>query len=50
MKKLSIMVPAAAAGVLLSAMVLASPQSGHGKSSSLNTLDRAAAYQLASAD
>lgn len=50
MKKLSILVPAAIAGVLVSAMVLAAPQAPAGKVASVSTLDRAAAYKVATAD
>ncbi|MES2539727.1 MAG: hypothetical protein V4583_03960 [Pseudomonadota bacterium] len=50
MKKLSILAPAALAGVLLSAMVLAAPQPVGGTASPVPTLDRAAAYKLATAD
>lgn len=50
MKKLSILVPAAVAGVLLSAMVLAAPQSAQQGASGVVSLDRAAAYRLATAN
>ncbi len=50
MKKLSILVPAVAAGVLVSAMVFAAPQSGAGKSAAGFAPDRAAAYAIARAD
>lgn len=50
MKKLSILVPAAVAGVLVSAMVLAAPV-GTAKSGAVaGAPDRAAAYALATAD
>lgn len=50
MKELSILAPAVAAGVLLSAMVLAAPISGAGKASLAQAPDRATAYLTASAD
>ena len=50
MKKLSILVPAAAAGILLSAMVLAAPLQVAGKAPVAQAPDRAAAYLAASAD
>lgn len=50
MKKLSILVPAAVGGILLSAMVLAAPQSGTDASSPAGAPDRAAAYKIASAN
>lgn len=50
MKKLSILLPAAFAGILVSAMVLAAPQPGAHQSSPFGTPDRAAAYQMATAD
>ncbi len=50
MKNLSILLPAAVAGVLVAAMVMAAPQPVGGKSASIPSLDRAAAYQLATAD
>lgn len=50
MKRLSILVPAAAAGVLLSAMVFASPLPEKGKTTVAQAPDRAAAYLTATAD
>lgn len=50
MKKLSILVPAAVAGILVSAMVLAAPQSGSETASPAGAPDRAAAYLIATAD
>ena len=50
MKKLSILVPAAVAGVLLSAMVLAAPQTVTTKATVAGAPDRAAAYMLATAN
>lgn len=50
MKKLSILAPAVAAGVLFSAMVLAAPLPVAGKASVAQSPDRAAAYLAASAD
>lgn len=50
MKKISILVPAVAAGVLLSAMVFAAPQATLGKATVSVAPDRAAAYAGASAD
>lgn len=51
MKRLSILVPAAAAAaVLLSAMVLAAPLSEEGKAPIAQAPDRAAAYLAASVD
>ncbi len=50
MKKFSILVPAAFAGILVSAMVLAAPQSGAITAKAAVAPDRAAAYKLATAD
>jgi hypothetical protein len=50
MKNLSIIVPAAIAGVLLAATVLAAPQTVTTKVKPAGTPDRAAAYALATAD
>ena len=50
MKKLSILVPAAVAGILVSAMVLAAPQSGALKSTVAAAPDRAEAYRIATGD
>lgn len=50
MKKLSILVPAAVAGILVSAMVLAAPQAGALKPGVAAAPDRAAAYRVATAD
>jgi hypothetical protein len=50
MKKLSILVPAAVAGVLLSAMVLAAPQTATAKATVAGAPDRATAYLIASAN
>jgi hypothetical protein len=50
MKKLTILVPAAVAGVLVSAMVLAAPQDASGKVSAAGAPDRAAAFQIATAN
>jgi hypothetical protein len=50
MKKLSILVPAAVAGILVSAMVLAAPQSGAMKPTVAGAPDRAEAYRIATAD
>jgi hypothetical protein len=50
MKKMSILVPAAVAGVLLSAMVLAAPQTVQVEQTGVVSLDRAAAYRLATAE
>jgi len=47
MKNLQIVVPAVVAGVLLSAMVLAAPQSGPQKAVPAGAPDRAAAYTIA---
>lgn len=49
MKKLSILVPAAVAGVLVAGLALAGSQTAAGKAS-VPSLDRAAAYALATAD
>ena len=48
MKNLPIIVPAVVAGVLLSAMVLAAPQSGSQKAVPAGAPDRAEAYAIAS--
>lgn len=50
MKKLSILVPAAVAGVLVSAMVLAAPVATSVSGKSTGAPDRAAAYKLATAE
>lgn len=50
MKKLSIILPSAFAGVLVSAMVFAAPQAEMDKASSGVALDRATAYRIATAD
>jgi hypothetical protein len=50
MKKLSILVPAAVAGVLVSAMVFAAPQTTAVKATVAGAPDRAAAYLIATAD
>lgn len=50
MKKATILVPAVAVGMLLSAMVLAAPQAYAGKYFVAKSPDRAAAYSLALAD
>jgi hypothetical protein len=50
MKKLSILVPAAVAGVLVSAMVFAAPQTAPVKATVAGAPDRAAAYFLATAN
>lgn len=50
MKKFSILVPAAVAGVLLSAMVLAAPQPVPTGKSGVASLNRAVAYRLATGD
>jgi hypothetical protein len=50
MKNLSILVPAAAVGVFLAAMVVAAPQTTADHVSVAGAPDRAAAYQIASAD
>ena len=50
MKKLSILVPAAAGVVLLSAMVIAAPQAGADKVTAAVAPDRAEVFQIASAD
>lgn len=50
MKKLSILVPAAIAGVLVAGLALAGSQTAAGKASVQTSLDRAAAYRLATAD
>lgn len=50
MKNLSILVPAAMAGVLVAATVFAAPMSASVKSAPAGAPDRAAAYALASAD
>lgn len=49
MKKLSILVPAVAAGVLVAGLALAASQTAPGKAGAPALLDRAAAYQLATA-
>lgn len=50
MKNLSILVPAAFAGILVAATVLAAPTSVTAKASPAVAPDRAAAYALAMAD
>lgn len=50
MKKLSILAPAIAVGVLISATVLAAPVPGAAKASLAQAPDRAAAYLTASVD
>lgn len=50
MKNLSILVPAAMAGVLVAATVFAAPLSDAAKPVPAGTLDRAAAYTLAMGD
>lgn len=50
MKKLSTLVPAAAAVVLLSAMVLAAPESATTNPAVAGAPDRAAAFMIASAN
>jgi hypothetical protein len=50
MKNLSILVPAAMAGVLVAATVLAAPMSVTAKPTPAQTLDRAEAYRIATAD
>lgn len=50
MKKLTILVPAAIAGVLVSAMVLAAPASVSTIGKPATAPDRAEAYRLAMAD
>lgn len=50
MKKITLLVPAAAAVVLLSAMVIAAPQGGADKGTIAAAPDRAEAFQIASAD
>ena len=50
MEKLSILVPAAIAGVLVAGLALAGSQTTSGKASGAASLDRAAAYKLATAD
>ena len=50
MKKLSILVPAAIAGVLVAGLAFAASQTTPGKATGSASLDRAAAYKLATAD
>jgi hypothetical protein len=50
MKKITLVVPAAAAVVLLSAMVFAAPQAGAIKDRIASAPDRSEAFQIASAD
>lgn len=50
MKKLSILVPAVAAGVFVAAMVFAAPPSATTKANVAKAPDRAAAYLIATAD
>ncbi|MCU0903646.1 MAG: hypothetical protein MUE83_07200 [Tabrizicola sp.] len=50
MKNLPILVPAVLAGVLVTAAVLAAPQSVTAKSAPAGVMDRAAAYALARAN
>jgi hypothetical protein len=50
MKNLSILVPAAMAGVLVAATVFAAPASMSSKPTPAGAPDRAAAYALATAD
>jgi hypothetical protein len=50
MKKLSILVPAVAAGILVSGLVFAAPQTGAAKATVAKAPDRAAAYLLATAE
>jgi hypothetical protein len=50
MKTLSILVPAAIAGILASAMVLAAPQTDTQKLTVAKAPDRAEAYRIAMAD
>jgi hypothetical protein len=50
MKKITLVVPAAAAVVLLSAMVIAAPQAGASKDRIASAPDRSEAFQIASAD
>ena len=50
MKKLSILVPAVAAGILVSGLVVAAPQAGAAKATIAKAPDRAAAYLIATAD
>jgi hypothetical protein len=50
LKKLSILVPAVVAGLLLSSLVLAAPQTGTSKVMIAKAPDRAEAYRLATAD
>lgn len=50
MKKLSILVPAIAAGILVSGLVVAAPQTHTAKVTASHAPDRAAAFLIASAD
>lgn len=50
MKKITVLVPAAVAVVLLSATVIAAPQAGADKASVSGAPDRAEAFLIASAD
>lgn len=50
MKKLSILIPAIAAGILVSGLVVAAPQTGAVKVTVAKAPDRAAAYRIATAN
>ena len=50
MKKLSILIPAIAAGILVSGLVVAAPQTGAAKVTVAKAPDRAAAYLIATAN
>jgi hypothetical protein len=49
-KQLSILVPAVVAGILVSSLVLAAPQTGAAKVTIAKAPDRAEAYRIATAD